>query len=81
MLIVTPLYLYVAIVREVVKLLISQSCPALCNRIDCNPPGSSLHGTFQARIVRWVAIPPLQGIFPIFDPGIKPMFPAFQADS
>ena len=34
-----------------------QSCPTLCNHMDCNPPGSSAHGTFQARILKWVAIP------------------------
>jgi len=35
---------------------IAQSCPTLCYPIDCNPPGSSVHGIFQARILVWVAI-------------------------
>ena len=34
----------------------AQSCPTLCNRVDCRSPGSSLHGTFQARILEWVTI-------------------------
>ena len=34
----------------------AQSCPTLCNPMDCNPPGSSVHGIFQARILKWVAI-------------------------
>ena len=34
----------------------SQLCPTLCNPIDCSPPGSSVHGIFQARILKWVAI-------------------------
>ena len=34
----------------------SQSCPALCNPVDCSPPGSSVYGIFQARILEWVAI-------------------------
>ena len=35
----------------------AQSCPTLCNPIrDCNPPGSSVHGIFQAKILEWVAI-------------------------
>ena len=34
----------------------AQSCPALCNLMDCSPPGSSVHGIFQARILEWVAI-------------------------
>ena len=28
-----------------------------CNPTDCSPPGSSVHGLFQARILEWVAIP------------------------
>ena len=28
----------------------------LCNPMDCSPPGSHIHGTFQARILEWVAI-------------------------
>ena len=34
---------------------VAQSCPTLCNPMDCSPPGSSLHGIFQARILEWVA--------------------------
>ena len=33
-----------------------QSCPALCNSMDCSPPGSSGHGISQARILAWDAI-------------------------
>ena len=33
-----------------------QSCPTLCNPIDSSPPGSSVPGTLQARILEWVAI-------------------------
>ena len=33
-----------------------QSCPTLCDPIDGSPPGSSVPGIFQARIVEWVAI-------------------------
>ena len=31
-------------------------CPALCDPMDCSPPGSSVHGILQARILEWVAI-------------------------
>ena len=34
----------------------AQSCPTLCNPIDCSLPGSSVHGIFQARMLEWVAI-------------------------
>ena len=34
-----------------------QSCPALCNPMDCSPPGSSVHGILQVRILEWVAVP------------------------
>ena len=35
---------------------VAQSCPTLCDPMDCNLPGSSVHGIFQARILEWVAI-------------------------
>ena len=34
-----------------------QSCLTLCDPKDCSPPGSSLHGVLQARILEWVAMP------------------------
>ena len=40
-----------------VEVLIAQSCPTLCNPMDCSTPGSSFHGVLQARILEWVAIP------------------------
>ena len=35
---------------------VAQLCPALCNPMDCSPPGSSIHGILQARILEWVVI-------------------------
>ena len=35
---------------------VAQSCPTLCDPIDYSPPGSSIHGIFQARVLEWVAI-------------------------
>ena len=43
---------------------VAQSCLTLFNPMDCSPPGSSFHGISQARILKWVAIFLLQGIFP-----------------
>jgi len=43
--------------------LVPQSCPTLCDPMDCSPLGSSVHGIFQARILEWVAIS-----FSIFHP-------------
>ena len=70
---------------------IAKLCLTLCNPMDCSPPGSFVHGTFQARILEWVAISsskePSQPrdwtwVFCIFCiAGIKPEFPAWQADS
>ena len=34
----------------------AQSCPTLCDPVDCNLPGSSVHRIVQARILEWVAI-------------------------
>ena len=45
------------------KEVVAQLCPTPCDPLDCNPPGSSVHGIFQARILEWVAIFLLQGIF------------------
>ena len=39
----------------------AQSCPTLCNPEDCSPPGSSVHGISQVRILEWVAIPLSRG--------------------
>ena len=35
---------------------VSQSCPTLSGPMDCSPPGSSIHGILQARILEWVVI-------------------------
>ena len=35
---------------------VAQSCPTLCDPVDCSLPGSSVHGIFQARVLEWVAI-------------------------
>ena len=45
------------IIQVKVKLLAAQSCPTLCNPMDCSLPVSSVHGILQARILEWVAIP------------------------
>ena len=50
-------------VKEKVKVLVTQMCPTLCNPKDCSPPGSSVHGILQARILEWVAIPFSRGFF------------------
>ena len=40
-----------------VKMLVAQLCPTLCDPMDSSPPGSSVHGILQARILVWLAIP------------------------
>ena len=35
---------------------VAQLCPTLCDPMDCSPPGSSVHGIFQARVLEWGAI-------------------------
>ena len=42
--------------------LVTQSCPTLCDSMDCSPPGSSVHGILQARVLEWVVFPS-PGIF------------------
>ena len=46
-----------------------QLCLTLCDPMDCSPSGSSIHGILQARILKWVAMPPLEDLP---DPGTKP---------
>jgi len=45
-----PIFILILIAHA--KLL--QLCPTLCNPVDCSPPGSSVHGLLQARIMEWV---------------------------
>ena len=40
-----------------VKVKVAQSCPILCNPMDCSLPVSSMHGILQARILEWVTMP------------------------
>ena len=44
--------------------LATKSYRILCHPMDCSPPGSSVHGILQARIVEWVVTPFSRGIFP-----------------
>ena len=45
----------------------AQSCLTVCNPKDCSPPGSSIHGILQARILGWIAIP----VLPLENPSPK----------
>jgi len=38
-----------------------QLCPVFCDPVDCSPPGFSVHGMLQARILQWVAMPSSRG--------------------
>ena len=38
------------------EVLVAQSCLTLCTPMDYSPPGSSIHGILQARILEWIAI-------------------------
>ena len=53
---------------------VTQSCLTLCDPMDCSPPGSSVRGILQARILEWVAI---SGDLP--GPGMEPRSPALAA--
>ena len=43
---------------------VAQSCPTLCDPMDCSPPGFSVHGIFQAEYWSRLPCPRLRGIFP-----------------
>ena len=59
------------------KVLVNQSCPTLCYPMDCSPPGSSVQGILQARILEWVAIPFSKGSS---QHRVKPRSPPLQAE-
>ena len=46
-----------------------QSCPTLCDSVDCSPPGSSVLGILQARALEWVAMRSSRGSS---NPGTEP---------
>ena len=50
--IIAPVTLHI----ECVCVLVAQSCPTLCDCMDCSPPGSSVHGILQARILERIAV-------------------------
>ena len=56
----------------------AQSCPILCDPMDCSLPGCSVHGILQARLLEWVAMPSSSGSS---HPGIKFKSPTLQDDS
>ena len=52
------------------QVLVAQPYLTVCDPMDCSPPGPSVHGIFQARILEWVAMPSS-----IPNPGFKPASP------
>ena len=52
---------------------VAQSCPTLCDPVDCSLPGSYVHGIFQARTLGWV---PFSSPGDLLDPVIEPRSPA-----
>ena len=63
---------------ESVKSLVVQLCLILSDLMDCSPPGSSVHGILQARILEWLPFPSPGDLT---DPGIEPGSPTLKADS
>ena len=71
------LYSRFSLVTLCVFVLVTQSCPSLCDPMGCSPPGSSVHGILQARKLEWVAI---RFFRDVRDPEMEPRS-ALQADS
>ena len=46
-----------SIIPPCVRAKLLQLCPTLCDPMDYSPPGPSLHGILQERILEWVAMP------------------------
>ena len=69
--------IYIYIYIYIHTIFVTTLCPTLCHPVNCSPPGSSVHGISQARILEWAAIS-FQGIF--LTQGLN-LSPAWQADS
>ena len=54
---ITHSLLFYTFARKEVKVKVAQSYPALWDSMDCNLPGSSVHGILQARLLEWVTFP------------------------
>ena len=59
--------------RHACCVLVTQLCPTVCDPLDCSPPGSSVYGVLQARILEWVAMPSSRGSFPPRDQNLCPL--------
>ena len=59
-------------IPKCVVCVLSQSCPTVCDPLDCRPPGSSVHGVFQATMLERVSFPSPGDLRYL---GIKPVFP------
>ena len=57
-------WVFLSILKEA---FVAQSSGTLCNPVDCSPPGSSVNGISQARILEWVAISFSRGSFQLRD--------------
>jgi len=66
---------------QINKCILMLSHARLCNCVDCSPPGFSVHGIFQARVLEWVAISSSRAYSPLRTEPATPVSPALQADS
>ena len=59
----TDLHKFLVYVFFLTTCMHAESCLTLCDPMDCSPPGSSVHGILQARILEWAAISSSRGSF------------------
>ena len=62
---------------QIISVCVSCSVTSDCNPMDCSPPGSSVHGILQAKILKWVAFPSPEDLS---HPRIEPKSPTLQVD-
>ena len=77
---VTVIIMHLFLFVFYVLCLVTQPCLTLCDTLDCSPPGSSVHGIFQARIPEWLPFPSPRDLPNLGIELVSPVSPALQAD-
>ena len=71
-------FMPVTLLLKVSEFMFAQSCPTVCDHVDCSLSGSSVRGIFQVRVLEWIAVSFSRGFS---RPRDRTGSPALQADA